>query len=39
VESAGGRVVSISLDPDYSTTRIMEKIRTLSRNLPAPGAR
>lgn len=32
VESAGGRVVSIPVVPDYSTSAILEKIR----NLPPP---
>ncbi len=29
VESAGGKVVSIPVEPGYSTTRILEKIRSL----------
>jgi rfaE bifunctional protein nucleotidyltransferase chain/domain len=29
VEAAGGKVVSIALEPGYSTTAILEKIRTL----------
>lgn len=29
VEAAGGRVVSVPLEPEYSTTKIVEKIRTL----------
>ncbi len=29
VESAGGRVVSIQLEPGYSTTRILQKIQQL----------
>jgi rfaE bifunctional protein nucleotidyltransferase chain/domain len=29
VEAAGGRVVSIQLEPGYSTTRILQKIRQL----------
>jgi rfaE bifunctional protein nucleotidyltransferase chain/domain len=29
VESVGGRVVSIQLEPGYSTTRILQKIREL----------
>ena len=37
VESAGGRVVSIALDPGYSTTRILEKIQALSPGTSAPG--
>ena len=29
VEAAGGRVVRIPLEPEYSTTKLLEKIRTL----------
>ena len=32
VEAAGGKVVSIPLEPGYSTTEILEKIRTLPAN-------
>ncbi len=34
VEGAGGRVVSIPLEPGYSTTNILQKIRQLPENLP-----
>jgi bifunctional ADP-heptose synthase (sugar kinase/adenylyltransferase) len=27
VEAAGGRVVSIALEPGYSTTRLIERVR------------
>ena len=39
VEAAGGQVVSISLDPKYSTTRILQRIRTASSQSPGPEAR
>jgi len=38
VEGAGGRVVSISLEPGYSTTTILQKIRELPQD-PAPAGR
>jgi rfaE bifunctional protein nucleotidyltransferase chain/domain len=37
VEAAGGRVVSIALEPGYSTTRILEKIRSLPQRLSPQG--
>ena len=36
VEGGGGRVVSIPLDPNYSTTGILKKIRGLDRDPAAP---
>jgi rfaE bifunctional protein nucleotidyltransferase chain/domain len=36
VEAAGGRVVSIPLEPGYSTTAIIEKIRTARQGPPSP---
>ena len=39
VESAGGEVISIALDPGYSTTAILEKIRTLPTNASASELR
>jgi D-glycero-beta-D-manno-heptose 1-phosphate adenylyltransferase len=39
VEGAGGRVVSIPLEPGYSTTNIVEKIRKLPQNLSHPAIR
>jgi rfaE bifunctional protein nucleotidyltransferase chain/domain len=33
VESAGGRVVSVPLDPDYSTTRLLTKIQSTATNV------
>jgi len=39
VEKAGGRVVSISLEPGYSTTGILQKIRKLPQNLSHPATR
>ena len=39
VEGAGGRVVSISLEPGYSTTAILQKIGRLPQNLPHPASR
>ena len=37
VEGAGGRVVSIPLEPGYSTTNIVKKIRKLPQNLSHPA--
>ena len=37
VEAAGGRVASIPLEPGYSTTRILEKIRSLPQGLSPQG--
>ncbi len=34
VEAAGGRVVSVPLEPGYSTTRILERVRGTSGGLP-----
>jgi D-glycero-beta-D-manno-heptose 1-phosphate adenylyltransferase len=34
VEAAGGRVVSIALEPGYSTTKILEQIRALPGESP-----
>lgn len=39
VEAAGGRVVSIPLEPGYSTTSILQKIRQLPQKLPQPATR
>jgi len=39
VERAGGRVVSVSLEPGYSTTGILEKIRRLPRDVSHPATR
>lgn len=39
VEGAGGRVVSIELEPGYSTTRILQKIAQLPQDLPQPAKR
>ena len=39
VERAGGRVVSVSLEPGYSTTGILEKIRKLPRDVSHPATR
>jgi len=39
VERAGGRVVSIPLEPGYSTTSILEKIRKLPQDLSHPATR
>jgi D-glycero-beta-D-manno-heptose 1-phosphate adenylyltransferase len=39
VERAGGRVVSITLEPGYSTTGILQKIRNLPQNVPSPASR
>lgn len=39
VEGAGGEVISIALDPGYSTTGILEKIRALSANPTPPESR
>jgi rfaE bifunctional protein nucleotidyltransferase chain/domain len=39
VEGAGGRVVSIALEPGYSTTRILQKIAQLPQDLPQPAKR
>src|SRR6202161_4487875 len=35
VEAAGGRVVSISLAPGYSTTSILQRIRNVGAGVPA----
>jgi len=37
VEKAGGRVVSTTLEPAYSTTSILEKIRKLPRDVSHPA--
>jgi rfaE bifunctional protein nucleotidyltransferase chain/domain len=37
VEAAGGRVVSIPLEPGHSTSVILEKIRKLPQELPHPA--
>jgi D-glycero-beta-D-manno-heptose 1-phosphate adenylyltransferase len=37
VERAGGRVVSIALEPGYSTTAILEKIRKLPGDVSHPA--
>jgi bifunctional ADP-heptose synthase (sugar kinase/adenylyltransferase) len=37
VEGAGGRVVSVSLEPGYSTTGILQKIRKLSQDVSRPA--
>jgi rfaE bifunctional protein nucleotidyltransferase chain/domain len=34
VESAGGRVISVPLEPGYSTTSILQKIRSLPQDSP-----
>jgi D-beta-D-heptose 7-phosphate kinase/D-beta-D-heptose 1-phosphate adenosyltransferase len=39
VEGAGGRVVSIALEPGYSTTGILEKIGKLPRDVSHPANR
>jgi D-beta-D-heptose 7-phosphate kinase/D-beta-D-heptose 1-phosphate adenosyltransferase len=39
VEAAGGRVVSIALEPGHSTSGILEKIRNLPQELPHPATR
>jgi bifunctional ADP-heptose synthase (sugar kinase/adenylyltransferase) len=39
VEKAGGRVVSIALEPGYSTTSILQRIGKLSRNHSHPAIR
>ena len=39
VEAAGGRVVSIPLAPDYSTSALIEKIRSSASQSAAPAAR
>lgn len=39
VEGAGGRVVSVSLEPGYSTTGILEKIRKLPGDVSHPATR
>lgn len=39
VERVGGRVVSITLEPGYSTSSILEKIRKLPQNVPSPASR
>ena len=36
VEAAGGRVVSIPLEPGFSTTAIIEKIRMMHQGSPSP---
>ena len=35
VETAGGRVVSISLEPGYSTTAILDRMRAVGSNPPS----
>jgi D-glycero-beta-D-manno-heptose 1-phosphate adenylyltransferase len=37
VEAAGGRVVSIPLEPGHSTSGILEEIRKLPQELPHPA--
>ena len=39
VEGAGGKVVSIPLEPGYSTSGILEGIRKLPQELPHPATR
>jgi rfaE bifunctional protein nucleotidyltransferase chain/domain len=39
VEGAGGRVISIPLEPGYSTTDILQKIRNLPQDLSHPATR
>jgi D-beta-D-heptose 7-phosphate kinase/D-beta-D-heptose 1-phosphate adenosyltransferase len=39
VEAAGGTVVSIPLEPGYSTTSILEKIRKLPQDVSHPTSR
>jgi D-beta-D-heptose 7-phosphate kinase/D-beta-D-heptose 1-phosphate adenosyltransferase len=39
VESAGGRVVSLPLEPGYSTSAILEKIRTSAGTPPGAARR
>lgn len=39
VEGAGGRVISIPLEPGYSTTGILRKIRKLPQDLSHPANR
>jgi D-glycero-beta-D-manno-heptose 1-phosphate adenylyltransferase len=39
VEAAGGRVVSIALEPGYSTTSILERIRKLPQDVSRPATR
>ena len=39
VEAAGGRVVSIPVEPGYSTSGILETIRKLPQELPHPATR
>jgi rfaE bifunctional protein nucleotidyltransferase chain/domain len=39
VEKAGGRVVSIALEPGYSTTSILQRIGKLSQNHSHPATR
>ena len=34
VETAGGRVISVPLEPGYSTTSILQKIRSLPQDSP-----
>jgi rfaE bifunctional protein nucleotidyltransferase chain/domain len=37
VKGAGGRVVSVSLEPGYSTTGILQKIRKLPQDVSRPA--
>jgi rfaE bifunctional protein nucleotidyltransferase chain/domain len=39
VERAGGRVISIPLEPGYSTTSILQKIRKLPQDVSHPATR
>jgi len=39
VEKAGGRVVSIALEPGYSTTSILQRVGKLSQNHSRPAIR
>lgn len=39
VEGAGGRVISIPLEPGYSTTGILQKIRKLPQDVSRPAPR
>lgn len=39
VEGAGGRVVSVPLEPGYSTTSILEKIHKLPEDVSHPATR
>jgi len=39
VEAAGGRVVSVALEPGHSTSGILERIRKLPQEVPHPATR